>query len=216
MIPVIVFAVAALAIGVGIVAVDDDDAQTEVSAETTTTAQPTTSTEDTAPETAPAPEAEPAWETDAPDPATVTIPSIDVEAPVIDLWLNPDDTLQTPKDFSETGWWAGGSGVGEAGPALIAGHVDSFRGPAVFFRLDELDVGDEAHVTRDDGTTATFVVYDKQRVDKDQFPTDRVYGDTEVPELRLVTCGGAFDSSERSYEDNVIVYLKIAGADELA
>lgn len=155
---------------------------------------------------------EPRWEVDPPRPVRVNVPKVGIDAEVIDLWLNPDGTLQVPSDFAQTGWWAGGAGVGEAGPAVIVGHVDSWRGPAVFFRLGELEPGDEVHVLREDGSVRTFVAYAKERVPKDQFPTDRVYGPTEVPELRLVTCGGDFDRSRRSYEDNVIVYLRIAEA----
>ena len=114
-----------------------------------------------------------------------------------------------PERTEETGWWRGGPEPGEPGPAVILGHVDSRVGPAVFYRLRELAPGDEIHIDREDGTTVTYVVEASQRHGKDVFPTDAVYGATEKPTLRLVTCGGEFDYDVRSYEDNFIVFATI-------
>jgi sortase (surface protein transpeptidase) len=88
---------------------------------------------------------------------------------------------------------------------VIAGHVDSRSGPAVFYRLDELVAGDRVEVTRSDGTVFAYRVATVETRPKDAFPTARVYGPTPGPELRLITCGGAFDRNSRHYRDNVIV-----------
>ncbi len=74
--------------------------------------------------------------------------------------------------------------------------------------MRELRRGDEVTVDRTDGSRVTFAVYASERVAKDGFPTDRVYGDTRGPELRLITCGGRFDTATKHYEDNVVVYAK--------
>ncbi len=139
-------------------------------------------------------------------PRWIAIPALDVEAEIIDLGLLSDGSLETPVDYGEAGWWAGGPTAGEAGPTVIVGHVDSFEGPAVFFRLSELEVGDEVVVTDAHGSSHRFRVTEVELYDKTDFPTDRVYGDTDDPTLRLVTCGGAFDSRERSYEANWVVF----------
>jgi LPXTG-site transpeptidase (sortase) family protein len=141
-------------------------------------------------------------------PVRVEIPSIGVRAPVIKLGLNPDRTLEVPTDFGDTGWWSGGSRPGENGPAVIVGHVDSKTGPAVFYRLDELRRGDEVIVVRADGSRARFTVQGSERFPKDEFPTMRVYGPTDGPTLRLITCGGDFDGSTGHYVDNTIVYAR--------
>ena len=47
-------------------------------------------------------------------------------------------------------------------------------------------------------------------VPKTDFPTLDVYGNTDSPELRLITCGGPFDSSAGSYVDNVVVFASQA------
>ena len=141
-------------------------------------------------------------------PVRVEIPSIGVRAPIIRLGLNPDRTLEVPTDYGDTGWWSGGSRPGETGPAVIVGHVDSQTGPAVFYRLSELRKGDEVVVVRRDGSRARFTVQGSERYPKDEFPTARVYGRTDGPTLRLITCGGAFDSSTGHYVDNTIVYAR--------
>jgi LPXTG-site transpeptidase (sortase) family protein len=139
-------------------------------------------------------------------PDRLRIPAIGVEASVIDLGLNPDGTLQVPEDFSQTGWWTGGARPGDRGAAVIVGHVDSRTGPAVFYRLQELRPGDEIQVMNADNQVVRFQVEQLRQVAKDNFPTEMVYGMTPEPTLRLITCGGVFDSASRSYRDNVIVF----------
>jgi Sortase domain len=144
-------------------------------------------------------------------PRSVRIPSIGVEAPVIDLGKNPDGTLEVPEKFSEAGWWSGGAAPGERGPAVIVGHVDSYNGPAVFYGLGDLASGDVIEVADEDGDTVRFAVDRLEQVPKDAFPTDAVYGDTSKPELRLITCSGDFDQSSGHYLDNTIVFASLSG-----
>ena len=94
---------------------------------------------------------------------------------------------------------------------MIAGHVDSKRGPAVFFRLDDLNRGDQIFVDRADSTTAVFATQRIERHDKNAFPTDAVYRDTPDSQLRLITCGGKFDRKAHRYVDNIIVFAIRSG-----
>ena len=147
----------------------------------------------------------------APNPAVIRIPRLEVEASIIPLGLQDNGSIEVPEDPDQAGWWLGGPEPGETGPAVILGHVDSQEeGPAVFYYLQYLDPGDEIHIDRVDGSTITYVVEATERHNKDEFPTDAVYGPTEEPTLRLVTCGGIFDYGVRSYEDNVIVFASLA------
>ena len=147
-------------------------------------------------------------------PVSVSIPAIDVESELLSLGLNPDGTLAVPQpgpDYDKAAWYQGSPRPGEIGPAVIEGHVDSAEnGPSVFYRLGALVAGDRVDVTRADGTVATFEVYDVRVVPKDDFPTLDVYGNTDGPELRLITCGGPFDSTAGSYEDNVVVFAALS------
>jgi sortase (surface protein transpeptidase) len=139
-------------------------------------------------------------------PARVTIPAIGVDSPLAEIGVDANGALVPPADFSVAGWFAAGPAPGEVGPAVLAGHVDDRSGPAVFFRLEELEPGDQVTVTGTDGTPVTFTVTRVASYPKDAFATAEVYGPTAGPELRLITCGGTFDRSRRSYTDNVVVF----------
>jgi sortase (surface protein transpeptidase) len=138
-------------------------------------------------------------------PTRVRIPAIGVDSPLERLRLDAGGALTPPADFAEAGWYADGTVPGDVGPAVIAGHIDSTRGPAVFFRLDRLHAGDLVEVARG-GDWLAFRVVAVDRYPKRAFPTAAVYGPTPDPQLRLITCGGAFDRSRRSYVDNTVVF----------
>lgn len=144
------------------------------------------------------------------DPLRVRIPAIGVVAPLVRLGLNPDQTLEVPS-YEKAGWYTGGSRPGDPGPAVIAAHLDSTTGPAVFYRLRELKPKATVHVDYGDGTV-TFSVRESQSFAKSSFPTARVYGPTAGPELRLITCGGTFDRKARSYRSNLVVWAGLASA----
>jgi sortase (surface protein transpeptidase) len=149
-------------------------------------------------------------------PTRVRIPAIDVDATVIDLGLTEDRRLEVPEDISVTGWYTGRSVPGEDGPSVVVGHVDSrVAGKGVFYSLGDLVEGDTVEIERSDGTIAAFRVTDVSLVPKDEFPTEQVYGSTPEPTLRLITCGGTFDRSVRSYEYNVIVFAEFLGTRDL-
>ena len=139
------------------------------------------------------------------EPVRLRVPAAGVDTSLLRLGTAADGTVEVPAAFDVAGWFADGPRPGQAGPAVVLGHVDSRDGPGVFFRLADLDEGAQVHVDRADGSVVTFRVTDVLTVRKDAFPTDQVYGPTLAPALRLVTCGGPFDTSAGSYRDNVIV-----------
>jgi sortase (surface protein transpeptidase) len=143
-------------------------------------------------------------------PVRVEIPKIGVASSLDRLGQAPDKTVQEPTQWAVAGWYAPGTRPGDPGSAVILGHVDSKRGPAVFFRLRELRRGDEIEVGRADGSSVRFVVQRTEQYPKDRFPTDAVYYPTLTPALRLVTCGGEFDATVGRYRSNVIVFATLA------
>ena len=128
---------------------------------------------------------------------------------MVPLGLEPTGALEVPEDFHQAGWYRHGPLPGDVGPAVVAAHVDSYRGPAAFFRLSEVRPGDEVEVEYADGTLLRFVAERVERHSKDAFPTERVYRNVPHPELRLISCGGEFDRSARSYRDNIIVWARL-------
>ncbi|EFD64756.1 secreted protein [Streptomyces lividans TK24] len=145
-------------------------------------------------------------------PVRLLIPEIAVDAPFTDLAIGDKGQLQPPPagDTNLVGWYAKGVSPGEKGTSIIAGHVDTKTSAAVFARLDQLDKGDKFQVRRADGRSATFVVDGLETFAKDEFPSDRVYGDADRPEVRLITCAGDYDHKVKDYTDNLVVFAHLA------
>ena len=139
-------------------------------------------------------------------PVSLTIPLISVKTNLITLGLAQGGAMQVPSSTTVAGWYTGSPRPGSIGSSIIVGHIDSTSGPGVFYRLTELRSGDDVFVKRADGTTAEFRVTSIQTYLKDQFPTEKVYGPTPDAELRLITCGGAFDPATGHYLSNIVVY----------
>jgi sortase (surface protein transpeptidase) len=146
-----------------------------------------------------------------PAPAELTIPAIGVRTSLIRLGLTKTGALQVPPTTAIAGWYTGSPAPGAVGSAVIAGHVDSYTGPGVFYRLHELRPGDRIYVKQRGGTLAVFSVSSVNLYRKSQFPTAQIYGPTPTPELRLITCGGTFDPRLGSYLSNVVVYSVLSG-----
>src|SRR5579859_6449182 len=145
------------------------------------------------------------------EPVSLVIPSIGVTTSLVHLGLTSSGALQVPSSTTVAGWYTGSPRPGAVGSAVIAGHIDSVIGPGIFYRLSQLQRGDRVYVRRADGTLAAFEVTQVQSYAKDDFPTSAVYGPVPDPELRLITCGGTFDYSTRSYLSNTVVYAAETG-----
>jgi hypothetical protein len=148
------------------------------------------------------------------EPARIDIPTLDVHATVAPVGVGSDGAVGIPPLSRPhlTGWYRYGPSPGEVGSAVILGHVDSFAsGKAVFYDLGRLTSGQEIAVTRRDHTVATFKVDAVSAFSKSMFPTSSVFGHVDYPGLRLITCGGPFDSGSGSYRDNIIVFASLTG-----
>ncbi|GAA5162035.1 class F sortase [Ornithinimicrobium tianjinense] len=151
-------------------------------------------------------------ELEASRPVEVRLPSIGVTSRLHSLGLSPDGTLQVPTGalVDQAAWYSGSPTPGEPGPTVVEGHVTGPGGrPSVFFALGEVATGDRIEVDREDGRTVAYEVYRVERFAKDDFPTVAVYGPTEGPELRVITCGGAFDEAVGHHVDNVVVFARV-------
>ncbi|MGW0824173.1 class F sortase [Streptomyces sp. NPDC002845] len=149
-------------------------------------------------------------------PQRIDIPSLGVRAPVVARGLDERGAIDPPpfEQSGLVGWYEAGAGPGAAGAALFVGHVDTETRPAVFYKLSAVRVGETVRVVRDDGTVAEFTVDDVQVIGRDRFDAQQTYGVRQSgrAELRLVTCGGAFDRANRTYTANVIVSAYLSGS----
>lgn len=142
--------------------------------------------------------------------ARVAIPAIQVDAPVIDVNLDPDGWIETPppEDPNLAGWYQNGIAPGQLGTSVVVGHVDNKAGPAVFYGLGSLKKGDRVEIERSDDRVAVFEVYGVEVYAKNDFPGARVYGDTGQAELRVITCGGGYTKAN-GYDGNVVVFARL-------
>jgi sortase (surface protein transpeptidase) len=142
-------------------------------------------------------------------PVGISIPAIGVDAPVVGVGLRSDGAMEVPA-VDLAGWYELGPRPGDPGPAVIVGHVDSRKGPAVFYRLRQLHQGERIVVRRAGGTTSSFTIETVERQSKSALPVGRIWNRTTEPVLRLITCGGSFDRTSGHYRDNVIVYAGLS------
>ncbi|GGX88225.1 class F sortase [Streptomyces minutiscleroticus] len=142
--------------------------------------------------------------------ATLSIPYLGLKAPVMGLKLNRNRELATPPlDRPElVGWYEDGPSPGEPGTAVVVGHLDTKRGPAVFAGLGSLTPGRLIEARRADGRTAVYTVDAVETYEKDAFPNTKVYGPRNRPELRLITCGGSYDH-KTGYDSNTVVFAHL-------
>ncbi|MER6091978.1 class F sortase [Streptomyces bluensis] len=140
----------------------------------------------------------------------IRIPAIQVDAPVMPVGLDLQGWVDAPPpdDPNLAGWFTGAVSPGENGTAVLVGHVDNQHGPAVFYGLGALHKGYRIEVLRNDGKTAVFEIYGVEVFEKNNFPGDRVYGNSGVPEIRVITCGGGF-SKQNGYDGNVVVFARM-------
>jgi hypothetical protein len=145
-------------------------------------------------------------------PVSVDIPAIGVHSRLLRLGLNADGSIAVPSlttSAGEAAWYRYSPTPGEIGASVIEGHVDSYHGPAVFFRLGALRPGDVIDVTLADGVTAIFRVTGVRDFDKARFPARIIYGPTDYAALRLITCGGPFDWSTGHYLSSTVVFASL-------
>ncbi len=139
-------------------------------------------------------------------PVSIQIEKIGVNgAAVIDVGVEPSGEMEVPPPL-EVGWYQYGPAPGEQGSAVLAGHIASSGIDGAFRNLDRLEPGDRFTIDFEDGSRRQFEVTDLQQYDKEELPFDQIFTDEGAPRLALITCGGAFDYSARSYEDNIVAY----------
>jgi len=148
-------------------------------------------------------------------PVAVDIPAIGVHSKLLHLGVNSDGTIEVPSlntRAGEAAWYKYSPTPGQAGTSVIEGHVDSYRGAAVFFRLGALRPGDSIDVRLADGITAVFRVTGVRQYLKSRFPAKTIFGPAGFAALHLITCGGVFDYATRSYLSSTVVFASLTSA----
>ena len=154
-------------------------------------------------------------------PIRLAIPSLNINAPIIPVGIDANGLMEVPKVPEEIAWYEPGNTPGNNGNAVLAGHYDSSDGPAVFYRLGELQSGDAIIVTDAKNQTWQFIVADTASYPADNFPTEKVFADSSHPQLNLVTCDGVFDPNTNSYPNRIVIYatmenVRLVGTDKIS
>ncbi|MFD6426850.1 class F sortase [Streptomyces sp. NPDC060198] len=146
-------------------------------------------------------------------PVRLRIPALKVDSPMMGLGLDASGALETPPDNNPvlSGWYADGTVPGSVGTAITTGHVDTRLGPGVFFLLGALREGATVEIVRADRSIAVFTVYAVDSYSKRDFPDEKVYGPSDRPELRVITCGGEYDKKS-GYQENVVVFAALTAS----
>lgn len=139
-------------------------------------------------------------------PTSISIEGIGVAAaPVIDVGVEENGDMEIPGADS-VGWYRFNPTPGESGSSVLAAHISYNGEPGVFRYLDDVELGERVVVTFDDGSESEFEIVELAQYDKQELPDDRVFAKDGDPVLTLITCGGDFNRSLRSYEDNIVAY----------
>jgi sortase (surface protein transpeptidase) len=142
-------------------------------------------------------------------PASIEIPAMDVNIEIEKVGRLKNGQMGVPKGFDTVGWFGEGARPGAPGNAVMAGHVDSKTGPAVFYKLEDLDKGDKVIVKDKDGKTLTFVVTGKEKYDRKTAPVDKIFDYSYGSKLNLITCTGNFNRDEGTHEERLVVYTEL-------
>jgi Sortase domain len=148
-------------------------------------------------------------------PLAVDIPAIGVHSQLLHLGVNADGSMRVPSlttAADEAAWYKYSPTPGQLGASVIEGHVDTYQGPAVFYRLGSLRPGNRVDVRLADGVTAVFKVTGVREYIKSRFPAKTIYGAIKRPVLILITCGGSFDYATRQYRSSTVVFAALTAS----
>lgn len=144
-------------------------------------------------------------------PIQIDIPSIGVHAHVQEVGKKTDGSMATPTNFADVGWYALGSKPGEAGNAVIAGHVNNARTTSgVFEHLSDVVVGDYITVSDKDGKTLLYRVREVAQYTTHEAPSEQIFTATGPTQIVLVTCGGDWDTAAHTFDKRFVVYAQLA------
>lgn len=137
-------------------------------------------------------------------PATLSLPNLGKSGQVFPVGLEPNGELEVP-GADDIGWYQFGAGVdGGVGSTVLAAHIAFDGRNGVFSNLAETSIGDEI-VVGVDGEDLTYRVISVDQYNKLELPIDDLFSESSEERIVLITCGGSFNPSVRSYYDNVVV-----------
>ncbi|WP_040285008.1 class F sortase [Sporosarcina koreensis] len=142
-------------------------------------------------------------------PASIEIPELGIRTDIESVGTLPNGQMGVPQDVNHVGWFEPGTLPGSQGSAVMAGHIDSLTGPAIFYKLDKLKQGDEVIVSGEDGEQMTFSVTRSETYPRDAAPIQDIFGFSYGSRLNLITCTGEFNRQAKTHEERLVVYTEL-------
>ncbi|WP_158541108.1 class F sortase [Sporosarcina sp. BI001-red] len=147
-------------------------------------------------------------------PVTLEIPAIGVKTDIENVGELENGQMGVPDGVDNVGWFEPGTLPGNSGSSVMAGHIDSLTGPAVFYKLDRLKKGDEVVVRGEDGKSLTFIVTRTEKYPRKDAPIEEIFGFSYGSRLNLITCTGEFNRKAKTHEERLVVYTELKGQAE--
>lgn len=143
------------------------------------------------------------------NPSRLVVPSLEVDAPVIEVGQLENGQMGVPDNGEDVGWYEPGTMPGGSGNSVLAGHVDDLEGPAVFASLTDVEIGDQIFVYDESGEELVFEVDQIESYPFDDAPLSNIFGRTDEQRLNLITCTGIYNPDTRNHDERLVVYSKL-------
>ena len=150
------------------------------------------------------------------EPARIDIPSIGVSADIQPTGILENGEMGVPDDVDEVGWFEPGYLTGSRGHSVLAGHVDSLTGPAIFYDLDKVKIGETIAVTDAEGREMVFEVTEIASYETDQAPIQEIFGPSDKRMLNVITCTGVFNRNIGSHEERLVVSAELVSDSQVS
>ncbi|WP_157842791.1 MULTISPECIES: class F sortase [Bacillus] len=142
-------------------------------------------------------------------PVKIQIPKLQVETSIYAAPLSKEGKMEITDNADEVAWFSNGISPGMPGSAVIAGHVDNYTGPAIFFYLKRLKQGDSIFITDEFGDRLEFIVEKVEKYPYDQAPIQLIFGPSTRRKLNLITCTGKYDRKTNVHAERLVVYSEM-------
>lgn len=140
-------------------------------------------------------------------PVRLQVPIIGVDSAIEDALITPDGKMDVPAGSVDVAWFSLGPKPGEVGSAVVGGHFGISNGiPFVFYKLDELKVGDKVYILNDKGDTLAFQVRSIKLFDRNADATTVFTSSDGLSHLNLITCEGIWNQVNGSYPQRRVVF----------
>lgn len=144
-------------------------------------------------------------------PRLIVAQSIGLEARILPMGVNPDNSMQAPINVFDSGWYVGSAKPGDRGAMVINGHASGPTRQGLFANIDMLEHGARITVERGDGEVFAYRVVHTEVApvkDIDMRRLLRPYGDADSG-LNLITCSGTWLEGQKTYDQRTMVYAEL-------